>query len=88
MKAAFALLALHLALSANPALANDQTEDALIEEASARRGCGGIHLVSSDGRDCYVSFFPDRVGARGAFSCGSDVFVCACTESGATCRKR
>lgn len=88
MKAALPLLALLFALSANPAHANEQAENSLIEETSAREGCGAIRLVSSEGNECIVSFFPDRVGARGGFSCGNDVFSCACTDSGASCRKR
>lgn len=83
MKSALLLFALS-ALS--PAFASDQ-DSALLEDASARRGCGAIRLVSTEGRECIVSFFPDRVGAKARFSCGEDVFACACTEAGPTCAR-
>ncbi len=86
MKAA--LFALTLSLSAlSPAFAAGEELD-LLEEASGRLGCGGVRLESSDGRTCHVAFFPDRVGAKARFACGQDVFVCACTEEGASCYRR
>ena len=82
-----ALFAVVLSLSSlSPALAAD-SEPALLEEAAARLACGPMRLVSTDGRNCTVSFFPDRVGARARFACGVNVFACVCTETGPECER-
>lgn len=79
-----ALFALLLALPLASAYATD-TESGLLEEASARLACGPMRLVSDDGRNCTMSFFPDRVGAKARFACGVNVFACICTETGPEC---